>query len=175
MRNQGIARTLGIAVLYLGVSGHSLEPDKAAPSLIGTWILVAFDTRDSAGTLAYPLGQHPQGILIYDAKHRVVAQLLDPDLPPFISGDRARGTDAEVRAAFNGSFAYYGHFRIDANHSTVTHRVEGASFPNWIGTDLVRSYRLDHDATGRDRLTITTPPTLIGGQRLATTLTWRRG
>jgi Lipocalin-like domain len=126
-----------------------------------------------SGAVAYPLGPHPQGILVYDGR-RVVAQLLDPDRPRFASGDRARGTDAEIRAAFVGSFAYYGTYEFSAARGRITHHVAGASFPNWVGTDLVREVRFEHDAAGRDRLILATPPMTVGGQRLATTLVWRR-
>ena len=146
----------------------------SAPAVAGTWELVAFESRDSAGgAVAYPLGPHPQGILIYDGR-RVAVQLLNPDRPRFASGDRARGTDAEIRAAFAGSFAYYGRYDVDALRGTITHHVDGASFPNWVGTDLARQFRLDRDAAGRDLLTLDTPPTSVGGQRLTTTLVWRR-
>ena len=145
-----------------------------APSVVGTWELLSFESRDSAsGGVAYPLGPHPQGILMYDGR-RVAAQLLDPDRPRFASGDRARGTDAEIRAAFAGSFAYYGTYEISAAVGRITHHVTGASFPNWIGTDLVREFRIERDAAGRDRLILTTPPMTVGGRRLATTLVWRR-
>ena len=144
------------------------------PSVVGSWALVSFESRDSAGAITYPLGKRPQGILVYDREHRVVAQLFDPDRPRFASGDRATGTDTEVRAAFNGSFAYYGHYSLDTLRGTITHHVEGASFPNWIGTDLVREYRLDQDSARRDRLTITTRPQLVAGRRIVTVLVWQR-
>ena len=99
---------------------------------------------------------------------------MDPDRPRFASGDRARGTDAEIRAAFIGSFAYYGTYEVSAAQDRITHHVAGASFPNWAGTDLVRGYRLERDSAGRDRLLLTTPPTTVGGRRLATRLVWRR-
>jgi len=73
-----------------------------------------------------------------------------------------------------GSFAYYGRYDVDAARSTITHHVDGASFPNWTGTDLVREFRLDGDPAGRDRLTLSTPPTSVGGRRLTTTLIWLR-
>jgi hypothetical protein len=154
--------------------GQRVGADAGAPAIAGTWELLAFESRDSAsGEVAYPLGAHPQGILIYDGR-RMAVQLLDPDRPRFASGDRARGTDAEIRAAFVGSFAYYGRYDVDAPRSTITHHVDAASFPNWAGTDLVREFRLDRDSAGRDRLTLSTPPTSVGGRRLTTTLVWLR-
>jgi len=163
---------LALSLLLAGF--HAVVAQDGRSSVVGTWELLAFESRDRAGATTYPLGRRPKGILIYDRAHWVVAQLFDPDRPPFTSGDRARGTDSEIRAAFNGSFAYYGHYALDPARGIVTHHVEGASFPNWIGTDLVREYHLDQDAAGRDRLTITTRPQIVAGHRIVTVLVWRR-
>ena len=167
---------LGLAILGTarGVNLLTRLPQNPPPTVVGSWTLVAFESRDSAGTTTYPLGRRPMGILVYDREHRVIAQLFDPDRPRFASGDRATGTDAEVRAAFNGSFAYYGHYSLDTARGTITHHVEGASFPNWIGSDLVREYRLDQDSGRQDRLMITTRPQLVAGRRIITALVWRR-
>ena len=146
----------------------------SAAAIEGIWELISFESSDvGSGALAHPLGRHPRGILVY-AGRRVVAQLFDPDRPDFASGDRARGTDEEVRAAFAGSFAYYGTYEVSRSEGRITHRVEGASFPNWVGTDLIRDFRIARDAAGRDELILTTQPTAVGGQRLMTTLVWRR-
>ena len=174
-------RTLYLGVMLFGLvapAAAAQVPRAAvtqhASSVVGTWELVAFESRDSAsGAIAHPLGPHPRGILVYDGR-RVAAQLLDPDRPRFASGDRARGTDAEIRAAFAGSFAYYGTYEVSAAEGRITHHVEGASFPNWMGTDLVREFRVERDAAGHDQLILTTPPMTVGGRRLATTLVWRR-
>jgi len=110
---------------------------------------------------------------MYDSGGHVAVQLLDPDRPRFASDDRARGTDAEMRAAFVGSFAYYGRYVVDAAAGTVRHRVEGASFPNWVGADFVRRVQLARGVSG-DRLTLITPPVRVGGRPVTTTLVWRR-
>ncbi len=97
------------------------------------------------------------------------AQLMNPDRPRFASGDRLRGSDAEVRAATDGYIAYYGTYTVDMSAAVVTHHVQGALFPNSISGDEVRHFRLDGD-----RLTITTPPMQLGGEQLTTVLVWER-
>ena len=110
----------------------------SASAIEGTWELISFESCDvDSGALAHPLGRHPCGILVYE-RRRVIAQLFDPDRPPFASGDRTRGTDDEVRAAFAGSFAYYGTYEVSFSEGRITHHVQGASFPNWVGTALMR-------------------------------------
>jgi hypothetical protein len=63
--------------------------------------------------------------------------------PPFASGDLRRGTDAEVRVAFDGFISYFGTYTIDSAKHTITHHLQGASYPNWVGGDQVRQYKLD--------------------------------
>jgi hypothetical protein len=149
------------------------QQQRTSSSLAGSWELVTFESRDSAGAISRPLGKRPKGILIYGTDGRVAVQLFDPDRPRFVSSDRAAGTDSEVRAAFNGSFAYYGHYSVDSLHGAISHRVEGASFPNWIGTEFIRHYRVDRNAGG-ERLTLTTTPQVVAGRRIVTALVWER-
>ena len=52
-----------------------------------------------------------------------------------------------------GFLAYFGTYTVDEKAGVVVHHVEGASFPNWIGTDQRREFTL----SGR-RLTLRTPP-----------------
>jgi hypothetical protein len=92
-----------------------------------------------------------------------------PERPQFAAGDLTRGSDAEVRAAMAGYIAYYGTYTLDLSRGVVTHHVQGALFPNWVGGDQVRHFRLDGD-----RLTITTPPIRIAGEESTTALVWER-
>src|SRR5438552_1416906 len=62
------------------------------------------------------------------------AHVMRNDRPLFATKDPARGTDVEVRAAFEGYVSYFGTYTIDPQTQTVTHHVRGASFPNWIGS-----------------------------------------
>jgi hypothetical protein len=48
---------------------------------------------------------------------------------------------AAAQGAFIGMASYYGRYSVDATQSTVTHHIEGAMSPDWIGTELVRGYR----------------------------------
>src|SRR5689334_20680547 len=158
-------------LIAVAIAVWSSQQRRTSSSLVGSWELTTFDARDSAGVISYPLGKRPKGILIYGGDGRVVVQLFDPDRPRFMSSDRAAGTDAEIRAAFNGSFAYYGHYSVDSLHGTISHQVEGASFPNWIGTEFIRHYRVDRNARG-ERLTLTTAPQVVAGRRVVTALVW---
>jgi hypothetical protein len=88
----------------------------------------------------------------------ISALLMDPDRPAFASGDMMNGTPAELEAAFEGFDAYCGTYTLDEPNSTVTHHLQGAKFPNRVGTDQVRFYKLSGDT-----LRITAPPILAYG------------
>lgn len=135
--------------------------------LIGTWRLVSAVATTSTGTRnSHPYGDNPTGVLTYTADGRVVA-MIAYDGRSALSGDRVSAPAAERAEAFATFFAYSGTF--DTNGTTVTHHVQIASVPNWVGTDLVRVVALLGD-----RLTLTTPPISVGDQIQVTKLVWDR-
>jgi lipocalin-like protein len=137
--------------------------------LVGTWRLASYESRGSAGAVLYPFGQGAIGQLTYDASGNMSAMLMKPNRPPFASQDMRRGTDSEVRDAFEGFIAYFGTYTVDPAKPTVTHHVRGASYPNWVGDDQVRYYEMDGP-----RLVLRTPPIQVGGRSLQSVLVWER-
>jgi Lipocalin-like domain len=113
------------------------------PNLVGTWRLVSCEARGSSGEIQYPLGQHAVGQLFYDVHGNVSAHVMRVDRPTFAPADSGSGTDAEVRAGFEGHTSYFGTYTIDVSARTVTHHIHGASFSNWMGHDQIRYYRID--------------------------------
>jgi hypothetical protein len=116
---------------------------KESAGLIGTWQLVSYEARDSTGQLQYPLGKLVTGQLIYDADGNMSAHMMRNDRPTFASNDPVQGTDAEVRAAFEGHISYLGTYSVNGANQTVTHHIQGCSYPNWIGNDQVRHYKFE--------------------------------
>lgn len=135
----------------------SCGQQQSSPPVVGHWRLVAQAARDNTGGVSYTFGTNPDGQVTYDTAGNVYVLLFNPDRQTFASGDWLRGTDDEVRAAFEGSVAYYGKYSVDATAGTVTHHVLGSTYPNYIRTDLVRHYKLEGG-----RLTLTTAPFLLG-------------
>jgi hypothetical protein len=75
---------------------------------------------------------------------------------------------AEERAqAFATMIAYAGRYTFTGDK--VIHHVEASWMPNRVGTDLVRSVKLQ-----ADRLILRTPPTLVAGAQTTTELVWER-
>jgi len=60
--------------------------------------------------------------------------------PHFKDDDWRKATDEEKAAAWSGYFGYFGTFTVDESAKTVTHHIEGGSFPNLVGTEQVRNY-----------------------------------
>jgi hypothetical protein len=144
-------------------------PFESAFALVGTWRIVSYEARDSKGQVQYPLGEHVLGQLVYDTGDNMSAHLMRQDRLVFVSNDPARGTDAEVRAAFESHVSYFGTYTIDPATQTVTHRVRGASYPNWTGHDQIRYYKFEGD-----HLHLSTPPLVIGGESFEYVLIWER-
>jgi hypothetical protein len=147
----------------LGVNADSL------PNFVGTWRLVSYEARTSAGETRYPLGRQVVGQLFYDVHGNMSAHVMRVDRPMFASDDSGSGTDAEVRAAFEGHTSYFGTYTIDPLARTVTHHVRGASYPNWMGHNQIRYYGIDGS-----HLVLSSPPILFQGESLKYILTWER-
>jgi hypothetical protein len=138
-------------------------------ALVGTWRLVSCEARASNGDVRYPFGEHVSGQLIYDADGNMSAHVMRASRQAFGTADADRGTDAEVRAAFESHTSYFGTYTVNLERHTVTHHVKGASFPNWVGHDQLRYYKWD-----RGSLLISTPPLEFDGQSLEYVLVWER-
>lgn len=135
--------------------------------LVGVWRLISFELKISGGQVVYPVGRDSRGMLVYDEQGNMAAQIMRVDRPLVTSGDQLRGTDAEVRAAFQGYLAYYGTYEVDETNSRVIHRVTGSLFSNWIGTEQVRRIRFDGD-----RLSLSTEPLACDGREMTAEMTW---
>jgi hypothetical protein len=136
-------------------------------SLIGTWRLVSFEVRDAQGRIAYPFGEDAGGFITYTADGRMAVQFGAANRPRLTTPDWVGGADPEIAAAARDYFAYCGTYEV--HDSVVVHRVESSLMPNWIGGEQPRHVVLDGDT-----VTLSTPPTLVGGQQQVATLVWQR-
>jgi len=108
-------------------------------------------------------------MIMYDTNGHMSAQIMRPDRPAFASGDQLEGTPMEIKSAFEGFVAYYGVYEVNQEDGAVTHHVEGSLFPNWVGSAQRRFFEFSGN-----RLTLSTPPILAGGQQVTGVLTWER-
>lgn len=119
---------------------HHPATAQSAPSIVGTWRLVSYVRTDSAGAVHPYWDDRPNGLIIYTADGHVAAQLYDSRRPP-VGHPWERATPEAARTAFVGLVTYFGTYALDSAAGTVTHSVEGAMAPDWIGSTLVRAYR----------------------------------
>lgn len=134
----------------------------------GTWHLVSYESRDEAGGVEYPFGRDVVGQLMYDAEGNMSAFVGRANVPPFASGDFSDGTDAEVRAAFDGFFAYFGTYSFNLSAGTVIHHVRNASFSGWTGTEQVRYFK------GEGQRLVLSAPIREDGRNVTAILVWER-
>jgi hypothetical protein len=165
-REATMTRLLAVVLVALTLQS---APSAQAPAVIGTWKLISYETETPDGKRTFPLGQDVEGLAVYLPNGRVSIQFMKRDRPRFESGDAWRGTFEEERAAFRGFFSYAGRYTLDQARSLVTHHLEIAAAPNYVGTDLVRTF-----AIAGNRLTLKTPQRQLAGQTSSSTLVWER-
>ena len=113
--------------------------------IIGTWKFVSMVVKTESGKTVYPYGEKPFGMLIYTPDGHMSVLLMNPDRKKFASDDPKAGTSEEIKQAYEEFDAYCGTYTVDENKGTVTHHLEGAKFPNWVGTDQGRYFKLEGD------------------------------
>ncbi len=139
------------SVILLTLFGsESIAAEKHSP-LIGTWRLVRFEDTDSKGHTTKQFGDHPRGYFVYDPTGHLSVQIMGvPRIAKFSAStpgdsDIDKGTDAEVRAAYDSYIAYFGTWRINDKGTVVTHIVEGALNPAYTDTDQPRPFKIIGD------------------------------
>ena len=121
--------------------------------LVGTFELVALESRRSDGEITHPYGNHPIGMFIFDSYGRYSVQLTDPDRPP----------------EPGNYLAMFGTYAVADDQRTFTLTPHGAADPQLIGTEVLR-----HVAFDGELAVFNTPSTRVDGFDVATYITWRR-
>jgi hypothetical protein len=103
------------------------------------------EARGPSGEVTYPYGEKLFGRLIYTTEGFMSVFLMNPDRPRFASEDPLAGTREEIEAAYRGFDAYCGSFTVNMDRATVTHHIQASKYPNWIGTDQVRSFEIQNN------------------------------
>lgn len=138
-------------------------------TLIGTWNLTSIVTIDEQGGIDYPFKKDAIGQLIYNADGFMSVIVSQPQRPALASGDMRSGTDAEVRAAFEGYLGYFGTYTVDEQQGFIAHHIKGSCMPNWEGNDQIRYYKLEGH-----QLTLTSPFLNLAGKRCKFIVCWQR-
>lgn len=122
-----------------------------AEDLYGTWELEKFERTNADGSIAAPYTERPLGRIMYTRDGRMAAFMMHPEWAD--------------KAIERGSASYSGDFWVE--NDQVHHKVDFASSPALLGSDLVRDITL-----GEDRVILGCPAIGIPGAREA--LVWLR-
>ncbi len=141
--------------------------------LIGSWRMVdwAITDGDNVDHLVPPFG-YPEdcgGILIYSEGGAMSAMLSQNGRPAFEDKSLDGGTVEERAKAFGSITAYAGTFETDNETSQVTHVVQYATMPHFVGQRMMRICIFDGN-----RLKLDTPSMVIGGVSRRSYIEWER-
>jgi hypothetical protein len=105
-------------------------------------------------------------LMMLDRSGHVMMTISRRDLPKFAANRRDAGTAEENKGVLSGLLAYFGTYTVDPE-GVLTYRIEDSTFPNWIGTDQKRHFKLSGN-----EMTWTNYAPAISGETAV--LIWRR-
>lgn len=126
-----------ILAFALSFSSSAFAQTAAENQVEGTWRMISA-TIDPGGKNIPAYGENPDGLLVFTPDMHFVEVLTDADIPRFASNARGEGTDDENRMAMSRSIAFFGTYTVDEKGEFSGNIVEGATFPNWIGSVRTR-------------------------------------
>jgi hypothetical protein len=139
-----------------------------AAKLAGSWTLVLVDNILPNGERVHLYGPDPQGFLTFDENGRYALQIYRANRSRFAANDKSEATPDENSAAVQGSNSHFGSYAIDDIDRTIVFYIEHASFPNWEGTEQMRSFSVIGD-----HLKYTMPTPTSGGSAVGE-VEWKR-
>jgi hypothetical protein len=142
-----------------------------ASDIQGSWRLERWESVSDDGSVGFPFGEAPEGILVYAADGTMLTTIAPADRPRLASADPLRGGDDDERRRTAETFVAYGG-AWEMRGDDVVHIVSMSLYPNWVATRQVRHVRVIDDGA---RLVLSTDPFVLDGRRAIQRLTWRRG
>jgi hypothetical protein len=124
------------AALAAGCNSEDMHMSLSPDDLIGVWTLEATFAEDGDGNQTPALGDNPKGRIVYTADGYMVAMTGHGDRQLSATG----ASDADKAAAFDNYMTYSGRWTLSGN--VVTHEIDHATNPNWVGS--VRDRTIDH-------------------------------
>jgi hypothetical protein len=114
--------------------------------MLGSWELQQRTVRRASGEVVNDpvLGENPIGRLFYDASGHMALQMMRQGRTQAINEPSHPEQAKNVRVVL-GYDAYFGSFTVDEAAGTVTHHVEGSLFPEDLGKDFTRRFRVEGD------------------------------
>jgi hypothetical protein len=112
--------TLGLTIgLLLPIAAFA----QTGTPIVGTWSLVSLN-EDHHGQITHPLGDKPQGQIIY-GDHGELAVIL-------LAGEREKKVGSPL-IPVGPALAYYGTYTVSGNN--IAYHVTGSTYPNFTGSE----------------------------------------
>lgn len=109
-------------------------------SIIGLWQLCSFELKTETGKKEYPLGNDPQGYIIYTDKGFMSAHLGFKHRAHVASPSNLDVSANEALALVTTYNSYCGRYEVRADK--VFHHVELCMFSNWENITLERTFKV---------------------------------
>jgi hypothetical protein len=115
----------------------------ARSQILGAWELESRTVRAAGGILLDPvLGTEPLGRLFYEASGHMMLQMMRQGRSQAMSV-LSNPKDSNNPRIVLGYDSYFGTFQVNAPAGTITHHVQGSLFPEDLGKDFVRQFKID--------------------------------
>ena len=171
-RRRNVAIGLILLVSGYGLWGRASAQRKqgAREQIIGAWQLESRTVRKASGEILLDpvLGQQPIGRLFYDASGHMMLQMMRQARAQAVSVP-SNPQDATNPRIVLGYDAYFGTFHLNEAEGTITHHVEGSLFPEDLGKDFQRAFKIEGD-----RFTLSFTSKSPDGFEVTRTLRFRR-
>ena len=115
--------------------------------LVGSWKLVSDSNtnKDGVTKAGAAFGPNPNGRLVFMSNGQYMNVNTRPGIPKFASGNRMQGTADENKAVVHGTIAHFGTFSISPDGKVLIMKIEGSTWPSWVGTEQKRNLTLTGD------------------------------
>jgi len=133
-----------VSLLAFGVAMTAGPASAQDKNLVGAWTIVSI-TYEQNGKTTEPYGANVRGTQVFGADGRFAVVVTRADLPKVASNNRETATAEEAVKIVHGSIGYFGSYTTNAADNSVTVQIEGATFPNWVGTSQKRTYTISGD------------------------------
>jgi hypothetical protein len=165
MKKWILATTWILALTFAALTLSSSALAQSKNDVTGTWKLLSFTSTTDKGEVKTLMGQRPIGFISYTPDGRMSVVITAEARKPLSVNDRIAAPADERAEPFSTVITYAGRYTFTGDK--IVHHVEASWMPNQVGTDLVRSVKLEGD-----RLTLRTTPTLQAGVQTTTDLVW---
>ena len=136
-------------------------------SLVGTYILVSWESRHESGDITYPLGPGAKGVISYSPDGFMFVHVMADNRKKHSSGELFGGSDIEIIDSASSHISYCGSYEVVGDE--VIHYVSVSSFPNWVPSEQRRNWNFRGD-----QLFLSAQGLQVGNEKVDAYLIWKR-